>query len=418
MPAPTDQPACLAALREHRTAVWLREAIAGADALSDAVSPAEVDAAAARMQRFAPTLASLFAHENWDGQIRSELLDFPTGDPARTWLVKGDHALPMTGSIKARGGVHELLCIIENLLEHAGLGIAQSTSPQARDLFSRHTVAVASTGNLGYSIGVVARAFGLGAEIHMSSDAKPWKKDRLRQLGATLVEHACDYSETITRARNAAAGRPDTVFIDDEGSRDLLTGYAVAAGEVAAQLADRGLVINAQRKLVAYLPCGVGGAPGGIAYGLKRLFDANVVIVFVEPLASPCMMVALATSSAEPKSVYDYGCDNDTIADGLAVPRASRLVLSAVGGAIDAAVAVPDAAMVEWVRTAWSAADLRLEPSAAASLAAHESFMTSVATAPGWPDLREAVHLFWATGGSKLPNADFLALLSGEVGAA
>ena len=392
----------------------MRPAIAGVKAVSDFVLPSEVEAAGRRFIRFAPVLASLFGENGWDGRIRSPLLDFPAPHGGGSWLVKGDHALPMTGSVKARGGVHELLCIIERLAESAGLAIHRLTTPEARALFARHKVVVASTGNLGYSIGVVARAFGLQAEIHMSADAKQWKKDRLRLLGASITEHECDYSETIARARAATHGRPGLIFIDDEGSRDLLTGYAVAAYEVAEQLAERGIVISQDRLLVAYLPCGVGGAPGGIAYGLKRQFGADVVVVFVEPTASACMMVALASGARHAPSVYDYGCDNETIADGLAVPRASELVLSAVGDAIDAAVAVPDSAMIEWVRTCWRTSGLRLEPSAAAAFAAYSPLMSFTRVQPGWPDFENAAHLFWATGGSQIPEADFLALLGDD----
>lgn len=199
-------------------------------------------------------------------------------------------------------------------------------------------------------------------------------------------------------------------LIDDENSRDLLTGYAVAAQELAEQLDSRRIVISAERPLIVYLPCGVGGAPGGITYGLKRLFGAHTVVVWVEPLASPCVMAALAGGGLHTPSVYDYGCDNDTIADGLAVPRASKLVLAAVGDAIDAVVAVPDAAMLEWLRIAWSN-KFKLEPSAAAAFAAYLPFTDACRAPSGWPDRDDAVHLFWITGGSKIPEAEFSALL-------
>lgn len=412
MTAISDESDCVIALREQRAAVWLRPRIAGAEALSSLFTAVEVAAARARFTRFEPVLAGLFAQGGWDGRIRSELFDFPAPDGAGTWLVKGDHALPITGSIKARGGVHELLCIIERIAKAHGLAIDDLTSSAARAVFSRHRVVVASTGNLGYSIGMVGRALGLGTEIHMSSDAKAWKRHRLRELGATLVEHECDYSETMVRARTAAAARTDTIFVDDENSRDLLAGYAVAADELAQQLDARGIVISAERPLIVYLPCGVGGAPGGITYGLKRRFGTRVVVVWVEPLASPCVMVALASGGSCAPSVYDYGCDNDTIADGLAVPRASELVLAIVGDAIDAAVAVPDTAMLEWLRIAWHTNRLKLEPSAAAGFAAYAPFIDAGRASSEWPDLNNAVHLFWATGGSKVPEPEFGALLS------
>lgn len=404
---PDDRNAPFDALREGRDAVWLRDRVSDADGVSQLIAPAEVAAAADRFERFVPQLAHLFAEQGWNGRIRSALLD---GPPGRGWLVKGDHALPVTGSIKARGGIHALLGIVERIAEQSDLPLDDVVGAAGREILSRHTVIVASTGNLGYSIGIFARAFGLAAEIHMSSDAKGWKKDRLRAIGARVVEHACDYSETLDRAREAAEAER-TWLVDDERSRDLLTGYAVAADEVAEQLADRGIAVDADHPLVVYLPCGVGGAPGGITHGLKRRYGRNVVTIFVEPLASPCMLVALASGQGAEASVYDYGCDNETIADGLAVPRASELVLGAVGGAIDAAVAVPDGAMIEAMREAWETAALRLEPSAAAAFAAFAPLRDAVAERPDWLAWDYATHLFWATGGSQLPEDEFQALL-------
>lgn len=397
----------LTELRNGREAAWLRDSVSGAAAISPLIASSEIRAAADRFHRFTPLLARLFADHDWDGRIRSALLDWPAGSDR---LVKGDHDLPVTGSIKARGGIHALLHIIERIAHAEGFALDRLLEPEVRALLSRHTIIVASTGNLGYSIGIFARAFGLAAEIHMSADAKSWKMERLRAIGSCVVEHGCDYSETLDRARAAATGEK-AWLVDDEHCRDLLTGYAVAADELADQLAERGVIVDARHPLIAYLPCGVGGAPGGITHGLKRRFGSDVVTIFVEPVASPCMLVALASGRGAAASVYDYGCSNDTIADGLAVPRASQLVLDAVGSAIDAVVAVSDASMIDWVGKAWRSAGIRLEPSAASAFAAFEPLRHAVARQAGWPDLGSATHLFWATGGAKLPDQEFEALL-------
>jgi D-serine dehydratase len=390
-----------------RESVWLRGAIADATSVGPLLTNGEVRAAADRLERLAPLLADIFHDHAWDGRIRSNLLDGPRGTG---WLIKGDHDLPVAGSIKARGGLHALLNIIEQIADRHGLPIDRQLGRDMRDKLARHKIVVPSTGNLGYSIGCFARALGLAAEVHMSVEAKTWKKDRLRAIGASVVEHASDYSTTLAHAR-AAAAHDDVWLIDDEHSRDLLCGYAVAADELASQLGARGQVVNSAHPLVVYLPCGIGGAPGGITHGLKRIYGRHVVTVFVEPTASPCMFVALASGRGATASVYDYGCNNVTIADGLAVPRVSQLVLDAVGGAIDAVVAVPDDTMIAWVGKLWRSPGIRLEPSAAAAFAAFAPLQDAVRARSGWPDLERATHVFWATGGSKLPDEEFRALL-------
>jgi len=407
----------LARLRQAKTAVWRRPAPAW-----DALTLADVVQARARFQRFAPVLSRLFPGSDWDGGVASALLAYPPCEGLPPLWVKADHALPMTGSIKARGGVHELLCHVERIAAAEGIVLegdlyAALTTDAARACFARHSVVVASTGNLGFSIGLVARVFGLGAEIHMSHDAKEWKKARLRKLGARVVEHAADFTETVERARVAAAAQPGAYFVDDEASRELMLGYAVAAYELAEQLAARQIEVGPQQPLFVYLPCGVGGAPGGITFGLKHLFGRDVICVMVEPTASAAMFVALAQGEPPtPRHVSEFGLDNRTIADGLAVPRASPLALAVVGRLIDAVVAVSDQHLLDWIRAASRDAGLRLEPAAAAGFAAVQPWLQSLEAAgrdaaslhPHW---HTGTHVVWTTGGSLLPDEEFAQLL-------
>jgi len=366
---------------------------------------ADIAAAIARWQRFAPLLARCFPDSvTDDGRIDSPLL-WQSGPV----LVKADHALPVTACIKARGGVYEVLCQAEALAQAAGLldggnSYAELASDAARALFARHTILVGSTGNLGYSVGVMARALGLQVEVHMSSDAKAWKKDRLRALGARVVEHTGDYATAVASARTLAADDPASYFIDDESSLLLFFGYAAAAHDLKTQLDDAGQHPMPARPLRVYLPCGVGGAPGGVAFGLKCLYGDAVQIVFVEPVASPCFLLRLA-SSDDRLSVYDIGLDNRTLADGLAVPRASATVAGIVQHLVDAVVTVSDDSLLAEVRHQWQQYGLRLEPSAAAGFVAHEL------AARQWA--QDVMPVVWTTGGNGLPDEVFLPLLAG-----
>jgi D-serine dehydratase len=406
----------VARLRAGLPAVWLRPPGAPGGN-STPVEAEEIITAQQRLERFRPVLATLFPAAGWDGRIRSSLLEYPRQEGLPPVRVKADHDLPMTGSVKARGGVYELLCHIESvaLAEghiSPGENLAPLASPAARAMFAQHRVSVASTGNLGFSIGLVARAFGLVAEIHMSQDAKSWKKERLRRTGAQVIEHPCDYGDTVARAR-AAAQATGSYFIDDETSRLLFVGYSTAAAELAEQLSQNRLQIGPEAPLIVYLPCGVGGAPGGITAGLKSIYGSNVSCVFVEPVTSACVLAALAVGRGSPISVYELGLDNRTIADGLAVARASALVMSCVGASIDAVVAVTDESMLGCLRHAWTHARLRLEPSGASGFAALPLFIEAAAAA-GTPIPERAVHVVWTTGGSQLPEDQFTALLQGD----
>jgi len=402
-----------AACRDASALVWAEPRPSGS--FDDTAILQNVEDARHRFERFAPVLAQLFPIAGWDGRITSPLIRLADDNSASPLWAKCDHALPIAGSVKARGGIHEVLKYVEAIAGAHGIGpddpqfVQRLLDPAAKSWMATHHLLVGSTGNLGYGVGVAARAFGLAVEVHMSSDAKTWKKERLRSFGVNVVEHDGDFTEAVAEARRSAANRPNCHFVDDENSRDLLTGYAVAARELADQLEDVGVCPAPDAPLVVYVPCGVGGAAGGIAIGLKAIFGMSVRVVIVEPLASPCMMAArLNGDQAVP--VYNFGRDNRTIADGLAVPCASQLVLDVAAHCLDTAVAISDETMTRWARQMWTQAGLRLEPSAAAGFAAREP-LRSV-----HPEiLRNATELVWTTGGQLMPDAEFHALIGREI---
>jgi len=187
--------------------------------------------ARARFEKFAPLLAELFPElAASKGQIESELVPVPTmqralglpSDKGTLWL-KADNSLPVAGSIKARGGFHEVLEVAERLaLQHSLIGKDEDYralgQPAARSLFAKHQIAVGSTGNLGLSIGVMAAALGFRAMVHMSSETKSWKKERLRNKGVEVVEHVGDYEQAVSQGRQLAMLDPLSHFVDDERS--------------------------------------------------------------------------------------------------------------------------------------------------------------------------------------------------------
>jgi D-serine dehydratase len=378
------------------------------------VSAADVSEARRLWSRAAPLLARLFPElEVTAGRIDSDVVPVPPTIAAQlgtraTVLVKTDHALPVTGCIKARGGIFEVLWYAFEVARSLGFDgddttVLASTEWKAR--FADFTVLVGSTGNLGFSVGLAARALGFAAEVHMSADAKLWKKERLRRLGVRVVEHEGDYTTAVAAARAEAASTPRSHFVDDESSRHLFVGYAAAAADLAQQLREAGIVVDATHPMQVYLPCGVGGAPGGVTLGLKQVWGDAVRCVFVEPVQSPSMLVQLAAGLGNPISVYDAGLTNDTVADGLACASASVLSARIMAPLLEGVTTVSDAAMLEWVRRLWADNGMRLEPSAAAA------FEACAMAAGAARSEQVATHLIWTTGGALLPDDVFASLL-------
>lgn len=370
-----------------------------------------VDEAAAEWRAYAPLLARLFPElESSNGEIVSPLLALTEAGSGQGphILIKADHQLPLTGTIKARGGLFEVLGYAHrNAIEHgllqAGQSVVRLADPDVRQHFGRFRIVTGSTGNLGYSVGVAGRGLGFEVEIHMSADAKPWKVERLRALGVTVIQHPGDFTAAVSVARQASQGE-NAYFVDDEDSLTLFQGYSAAAIELAEQLRAMKIEVTSDRPLVAYLPCGVGGSPGGVAFGLKHVFGDNAYCVFVEPVAAPAVLLQVAVGAETPVSVYDIGLDNKTLADGMAVPAASLLAVRHIQHLADAFATVDDASLLLRTSELWSAHKLRLEPSA---VAGYQAFR-ALADDPQRPTFFErAIQLIWTTGGSQLPDGEF-----------
>jgi len=165
----------------------------------------EIQQASERLNRFAAYLAKAFPETTKNnGIIESEVIDITEmkkqlqldyGKPltGRLMLKKDSH-LPIAGSIKARGGIYEVLTHAEKLAMQAGLleegdDYGKLCSEPFKQFFSQYSIAVGSTGNLGLSIGIISAKLGFSVSVHMSADARQWKKDKLRTHGVNVVEY-------------------------------------------------------------------------------------------------------------------------------------------------------------------------------------------------------------------------------------
>lgn len=397
---------------------WINPKYESFDNVKDSleVSKEDVLDAEKRLNRFAPYIKSAFPETaSSDGIIESPIAKIPNMKKrmesdldkkiSGELLVKLDSNLPIAGSIKARGGIYEVLKHAETLaIEKDMLSIEDDysiiNSDRFRDFYSNYTIQVGSTGNLGISIGIMSAKLGFKVKVHMSRDAKEWKKGLLRSKGVEVIEYASDYSKAVEEGRKLSHMNPKSYFIDDENSKDLFMGYAVAAFRLKKQLEEANILVDEKHPLIVYLPCGVGGGPGGVAYGLKLVYGDNVRCFFAEPTHSPSMLLGLVTGLHSEICVQDFGIDNKTEADGLAVGRPSSFVGKTMEKLLAGEYTIDDERLYKLLQALLDEEQIYLEPSALAG------FMGPVYVSEKEciDHLENATHICWATGGSLVPK--------------
>lgn len=416
---------------EQRETLWLNprllpfEVVDGVTQL--VVSDEDIQDAEARLARFAPYIRKCFPEtEETEGLIESPLAEIPAmqqalcGEegceiPGRLFLKMDSH-LAIAGSVKARGGIYEVLKHAEELALAAGkLTVTDNyeklAAPEMKEFFGKYTVQVGSTGNLGLSIGIMSAFLGFKVKVHMSADAKQWKKDMLRSKGVEVIEYDDDYSKAVLEGRRLSDLDPKSYFVDDEYSVPLFLGYAVAAGRLKGQLEEKGVTIDADHPMIVYIPSGVGGAPGGVCYGLKRIFGDDVHVFFCEPTLFPSVLLGMASDRHNEVNVSDFGLTGMSEADGLACASPSGFVTRIDRNLVSGDFTIRDAKLYDFMRDLKETEDILIEPSSCAAFIGPVRLMEyeqgrEYLEKQGLTGakLENAIQVCWATGGRLVPD--------------
>lgn len=390
---------------------------------------ADIEEVEARFQRFAPFIQKKFPEtQAQNGILESEITEIKN---MKNWLakeyetnlkgkffVKRDDLLAVSGTVKSRGAIYEVLKHAEDLaLKHGILkSIDESyeifSSEEFSNFFSDYSLTVGTTGNLGISVGAMGRALGFQVTVHMSEEAKKWKKEFLKARKVEVIEHKTNFTKAVTAGRAAAEKDPNNYFVDDEHSADLFLGYTVGGYRMKKQLEKEGIIVDEDHPLFVYLPCGIGGSPSGISFGLKQAFGDHVHCIFAEPTKMPSMIVGLESQKFDEISVEDLDLGGMTVADGLAVPRTSALVARLMNHHFSAGYTLRDSSFQVLLIKLYEKESIFLEPAAVAGLAGPFKLMTSINGKQYIKEhqlqdkLKNANHIAWGTGGSMVPKKE------------
>ncbi len=390
---------------------------------------ADIEEVEARFQRFAPFIQKVFPEtKEQNGILESPITQI---EQMAQWLegeyglnlpgkmyVKRDDLLAVSGTVKSRGAIYEVLKHAEELALKEGLLKSKNenyeifATEEFTSFFSNYNLAVGTTGNLGISVGAMGRAFGFQVTVHMSEEAKAWKKNFLRERGVDVIEYKSNFTEAVNAGREASKQDPKSYFVDDEHSVDLFLGYTVGGYRMKKQLMDQGITVDADHPLFVYLPCGIGGSPSGITFGLKHAFGDHVHCFFAEPTKMPSMVAGLESQKFDEISVDDLSLGGLTVADGLAVPRTSALVAKLMNNYFSGGYTLKDDSFQSLLTKLYEKENIFLEPAAVAGLAGPFKLLGSKAGQAYLVEhqlqnkLENASHIAWGTGGSMVPEAD------------
>ena len=245
---------------------------------------------------------------------------------AEVWLKL--EQLQVGGSFKARGMLNRML---SNAVPASG-------------------VIIASGGNAGIATAAAAQALRLPCEVFVPEISSAAKRERLRQLGATVVVTGAAYAQ----AQEACVARQRL-------SRALML-HAYDQFEVVAGAGTLAAEIEAQAGLPDSVLVSVGG--GGLIGGVAAWFEGRTRIVALEPELAPTLHAA--RQAGQPVDVAVSGI----AADSLGARRIGALAWELSQRHVRDALLLSDAAIISAQRWLWQELKLAVEPAAALGLAA------------------------------------------------
>lgn len=283
------------------------------------IRSADVDLSVARIEEAAGVIDPVFLNtpQYVDSQLSAAL--------GRDVLVKVETANPIR-SFKGRGTDF----------------LAGQLDPEV------HIVCV-STGNFGQGVAYAGRTRGLPVTVFTPLGVNPAKLDRMRALGATVIEAA----EAKSAARAYVAERPERLWVEDGADPRIAEG----AGTIGLEL------LRSHRPNTIVVPVGDGALITGIGCWVREFAPATR-IVGVCATGAPSFLHSFQAGHAIPTDRAD------TFAEGIQVKDPIPASVTRVLALVDEIVLVTDDEMLAAMRLAATTLGLILEPSGAAGLAA------------------------------------------------
>jgi threonine dehydratase len=215
----------------------------------------------------------------------------------------------------------------------------------------------ASTGNFGQGVAYAGRAFGVPVTVFADVRANPRKLDRIRALGATVLQAGRDFDAARSAAEDHARTTGALLLVDGERAA-----IAVGAGTLAVEVTDAVDAGHLPALGAVYVPVGNGALIVGVGAWLRSAAP-GCRVVGIQSEAAPSM--TLSWQADRPIETETAATFADGIATRVPVPEA----LAMMTGRVDAMRLVSEAALHEAQAELTAELGITVEGAAAASWA-------------------------------------------------
>lgn len=191
-------------------------------------------------------------------------------------------------------------------------------------------VVCVSAGNFGQGVAYAARALRVPAIVFCSTRANRGKVDRMRRLGAQVIESGADFDDARGASEAYAAEHAAELLVDGDDVR-ISTGAATMAVEVTDAVAAGHL----PTPILASIPVGNGALLNGVGSWLRAEAVGCRILGVQATLADAMTRSWHAGRPIDTATADTYA---DGIASRVAIPRAVELM----AGRVDAMVTVSE----------------------------------------------------------------------------
>jgi threonine dehydratase len=242
----------------------------------------------------------------------------------------------------AQGGVLQS----DPVVQGPGQLVSAATTPEP----ARH-VLCASAGNFGQAVSYGFCQADRQVTVYVPRSANPAKIERIRQLGARVVEHGQDFDEAKLAARQAAEHMEEALFVED-GHDAAIT---IGAGSIGLELAP-------EHFDAIVVPVGNGALISGLACAVKDACPSTRILG-VTPSTAPSMALSWRAGRPIPTDTAD------TCADGVAVRQPVARAVAWMRRWVDDVTTVDEEQIAAAVYQLFDLTGLLVEPAAAVPLA-------------------------------------------------